>query len=345
MPRSLGSRVGIVVLLGLSAIDAAAGQYQRVGIIDFYGLRHVTEDRARAALEIREGDLLALDAADDAVARAERRLASLPGVVNARIERVCCAEGRSILYVGIEEQGAPTFRFRPAPRGRIRLPADVVQAGRDFDAALEDALRTGDTAEDHSSGHALMHYPRARAAQERFIAFADRDLKLLRDVLRHSSDPEHRARAAQILGYAGDKRAVVDDLVYAMADLSDAVRNAAMRALGIIAAFAARSPARAIRVPATPFVDRLNSPVWTDRNKASLALMELSANREPTLITALRERALASLIEMARWKYEGHARPAFLLLGRIAGWPEAEISAAWDRRDREGVIQAARKRR
>ena len=53
--------------------------------------------------------------------------------------------------------------------------------------------------------HALMHDPAARAIQQRFIAYAARDLSRLRDVLRHSRDAEHRALAAQVLGYAPNK--------------------------------------------------------------------------------------------------------------------------------------------
>ena len=75
-----------------------------------------------------------------------------------------------------------------------------------------------------------------------------------------------------------------------------------MRALYIIAGFASRSPGLKIRVPTKPFIRLLNSPVWSDLNKTSLALMELSANRDPVLLTSIREQALPSLVEMARWK-------------------------------------------
>ena len=59
----------------------------------------------------------------------------------------------------------------------------------------------------------------------------------------------------------------------------------------------------------------------------------------------LRERALPSLVEMARWKTLSHALPAFVLLGRIAGLPENQVQAAWTRGDRESVIAAATKKK
>jgi hypothetical protein len=81
----------------------------------------------------------------------------------------------------------------------------------------------------------------------------------------------------------------------------------------------------------------LNSPVWTDRNKSSLALLELSAARDPKLLEALRRDALTSLVEMARWKSDGHATPALMILARLAGLPDEAVKIS----DRERIISAA----
>jgi HEAT repeats len=258
---------------------------------------------------------------------------------------MCCTGGRTILFVGIEEQGSPALPFRSAPQGSIRLSDDVVQAGRDFDRAIRLAVLRGDAGEDDSKGHALVHDPTARAIQERFVVYATRDLRRLREVLHDSASEKHRSLAAEVLGYAPDKRAVIGELVYGMGDPSEEVRNNSMRALGIIGQFGSRLPALKIRVPTKPFVRLLNSLVWTDRNKASFALMELTGNRDPALFKNLRKQALRSLIEMARWKSDGHAIPAFWLLGRISGLPEDQIqAAASSRADRVAVIESALKR-
>ncbi len=79
-------------------------------------------------------------------------------------------------------------------------------------------------------------------------------------------------------------------------------------------------------------------PVWTDRNKASAALQTLSASRDAALLAGLRKDALRPLIEMARWKSEGHARPAFEILARMAGYSDEAAEAAWGRGERELVI-------
>ena len=91
------------------------------------------------------------------------------------------------------------------------------------------------------------------------------------------------------------------------------------------------------RIPYDPFIALLNSPVWTDRNKSSLALDDLSAARDPKLLEALRRDALTSLVEMARWKSEGHATPSLRILARIAGLPEEAVKIS----DRERIITAA----
>ena len=43
----------------------------------------------------------------------------------------------------------------------------------------------------------------------------------------------------------------------------------------------------------------------------------------------LKDRALDSMVDMARWKHLPHALPAFILIGRIHGVPEDEIQKAW----------------
>ena len=72
--------------------------------------------------------------------------------------------------------------------------------------------------------------------------------------------------------------------------------------------------------------------------------MELSEQRDSRLLGALRRRAIVPLIEMARWKSQGHATPALMILGRIAGQSDVAIRAALTGDEREGIINAALKR-
>jgi hypothetical protein len=161
--------------------------------------------------------------------------------------------------------------------------------------------------------------------------------------LRNSADAGHRALAAQIIAYTENKQEIVNDLVEAMKDPGEVVRNNAMRALWVMPEATHETTEQPIRIPGRPFIDMLNSVEWRDRNKSSMALLKITSVPSPTILSELRRRALASLIEMARWKTPGHAKAPFILLGRVAGYPESEINAAWEKSDHASFIEAATK--
>ncbi len=119
------------------------------------------------------------------------------------------------------------------------------------------------------------------------------------------------------------------------------MRANALRALAAVAVLARTDPELGLRVEPTWLIEMLNSIFWSDRYRAACALVNLTEDRNPRILDHIRERALASLIEMARWKALTHALPAFLLLGRVGGLPESEIHEAWERGEREKVIARA----
>src|SRR5262245_31941057 len=194
---------GLVAFALLLPVLEARAQNLRIGIVDFYRLQRVSAADARAVLTFKEGDTFDIsgDGPPPAVRESERRLSLLPGVLRAHVNIVCCDGGGAIAYVGVVEQDSPSLQFRRPPRGGVRLGDDLVRAGRDFSEASMAAVQRGDAADDTSNGHSLMHDPAARRIQEIFIGYA-RDPAPLRNVLRNSSDADHRALAAQILGYA-----------------------------------------------------------------------------------------------------------------------------------------------
>lgn len=344
--RAESKSIICVVALSLCAFLGAAeppDQAFPIGIIDFYGQSGVPVDRARAALTFKEGDTISFEGDEPPafIAASEARLAALPEVQRARINLVCCDNGGAIVYVGIEGRGSKLMSFRPAPKGDARLADDIVQAGDEFSKALTLAVERGDTTEDRSQGHALNHDTAMRAVQDRFIIYANRDFSKLRHVLRTSSSAGQRALAVQVLAYAADKAPVVDELVYGMGDPDERVRNNAMRALVVLSEMVPGSQRKAPPIPAAPFIKLLNSIVWSDRNKASLALDSLTRQRDPKLLEALRREAISPLVEIARWKSEGHALPGYFVLARIANYSDEVALDLLKRGGRETVIQAA----
>jgi len=299
----------------------------------------VPESKVRQALGVREGDPLPASKGD-----AEDRLAELQGVVESHLEAACCEAGKVILYVGIEEKGAPHFELHEFPDGDVTLPDEIKAAYRDFLEASREAVREGQDRDDLTHGHRLSANPGTRAAQEKFIPIANDHVAELRDVLKHSSDEDQRAAAAYMIGYSDKKSEIVDDLEYALRDPDAGVRINATRSLVALAVLARLDPSSSVKIAPTWFVEMLNSLSWSDRTQALMALQILTDNRDPAVLSELRQRALASLVEMARWKTLAHALPAYILLGRIAGLPEKDIEDSWSRGDRNAVILAASKK-
>jgi hypothetical protein len=118
-----------------------------------------------------------------------------------------------------------------------------------------------------------------------------------------------------------------------------------VQALLAFAVLARLHPELDLKVEPTWFIEMLNSLSWSDRNRALHALQVLTDKDDPSVLDQLRTRAMASLIEMARWKTLEHALPAYILVGRIAGMSDAAIQGAWSRGDRESVIAAAAKKK
>ncbi|MGH9672897.1 MAG: HEAT repeat domain-containing protein [Bryobacteraceae bacterium] len=326
-------------LLTLLVSVPLLAQAPRVGIIDFYGVRTLSEARLRQALAIREGDPLPKSKGDT-----ESAIELVPGVVHARLQAACCEDGKAVLYVGIEEKGALHYTYRLPPTGEVRLPEPIHEAYARFLTAAGAAARTGETGEDLTSGHSLMHNAACREIQQEFVTLAAAHQSKLREVLRTSEDEEHRAIAAYVLGYAKRKREVVDDLQYALQDPDDTVRNNAMRALGAITVLSLKGGEEDLKVEPTWLVEMLNSLVWADRHAAAVTLVTTTESRNAGVLALLRERSLAALVEMARWKHLPHSLPSFILLGRLGGLAEKEIQDAWSRLDRDGVIRKAERK-
>ncbi|MFN7999027.1 MAG: HEAT repeat domain-containing protein [Bryobacteraceae bacterium] len=325
-------------VLTLCALAAGAlySQAPRIGNIEFYGLHRVAEQKLLHALHIKTGDVLPPSKGD-----LEDELEKVSGVVLAHVEAVCCEGNRTTLFIGIEEKGAPHLAFRSPPSGDAVLPPEVVENYQKFLEAVRDAGRRGSTAEDLTNGHSLMADPTARELQMHFADYAGAHLPELRDVLRDSGEDEQRTMAAAIIGYAPNKKAVVNDLEYALQDPDESVRANSLRALNAIAVLARLQPGLGIHVSPTWFIEMLNSIVLSDRTRAAAALVTLTDKDANGALEQIRERALDAVVEMAQWNELKYALPAFILTGRLAGMTDAEIQKAWTAGNRQSVIDLA----
>jgi hypothetical protein len=309
-----------IVVLWL-ACGLALAQTPSVGIIDYYGVHKVPAAKLLQALGLRQGDPL-----PGSRSQLEERLGRVDGVVRARVEAVCCEGKNAILFVGIEERGAPRFEPRDPPKSGLVLPEDLSESY----AAYLDSYG--------ASARAQATDPELASLQERVGTLVKAHSKELGEVLRNSANAGQRAAAAHLIAIAPDKAAAARDLQYALLDADDDVRRNALRALAALAAFSVKHPEAEIRIAATWPVEMLNSMALDDRVGAMDLLLNLSDSRDPAVLALLRERAIASLAEMARWNSLAHALPAYILLGRAARVPEQEIQDSWSNGERDTRI-------
>jgi len=315
----------------------AAAQAPVIGDIDLYGLRKIAPERILSALKIHAGDRLPPSKGD-----MEDRLGEISGVVLARVEVVCCEGPRTTLFIGIEERGAPHAAFRSEPAAHAALPPELIGVYGQFLAAVGRAAARGNSNEDLSAGHSLMDDPEAWAFQQRFLELAPPRLNILRDVLRNSSEPDQRAVAAALIGYGPKKAALVDDLQYAIQDPDEAVRANAMRSLTAVAVLASKQPNLDLKISPTWLVELLHSIVLSDRVESVKALLAITeGSGAAAALDLVRERALAPVMEMARWKTPRYALPPFLLAGRLAGLSYVDTLQRWADGDRETVLARA----
>jgi len=327
-----------IILFFLSLIIAlwVNGQSDTIGIIEFYGTGNLNITDLRNKIAVKEGDAL-VQIDQEAIIK---NLKTLPGVKQTYVTTVCCDDkGRSVLFVGVSDKDAPPNPYNKTPTSNIELPKELVEASKKFNELMFEGIMKGESGEDRSQGHSLMNYAPAKAIQEKFIGYAEKYSTLLKNVLKNSSDADQRAMAAQLLAYAKDKNSIVDDLLYAVHDNDDAVRNNSTRALALIASYSANNPSLKIKnIPVEPFTKMMNSIVWTDWNKGSAVLLSLTEKKDEAIIKKIKEQALIPICQMANWKNPGHAMMGYLLLGRITGYSDEEIYKQFESENRNTFL-------
>ncbi len=331
----------LLLALHIGAATVPTDITPRIGSVEIYGARKVSLEKIKTALGAKPGDIP--PSREDA----EDRIDKLSGVLGSRIEATCCDDHKLILYIGIEERDSPRIEFHPAPGGDVKLPAFLSAAYTAFLDEVAGSLRGRNADEDLTQGYSLMADPDARNLQQSFVPAVAANLALVDRTVRESSDPEERAAAAYLLQYGprGPRttKVITDGLQYALRDSDDSVRHNAMQALRAVAVGAKLHPEQEVHLEPTWFVELLNSVVWSDRRGASEVLVDLTDSRDAEMLALLRERALPSVVEMARWHDLEHALPAFILAGRMAGYDEASIKREWLSGDHEALLKKAQK--
>ncbi len=305
----------LLCAIGLEARD-------RIAFIDFYGAKGMDTEAVRRALPFKEGD--ALDR-KNIKQQGHEAVMRITGSDATDVATICCdPQGDTYIFIGLPGKSSKKFVTNQAPNGAMRLSKELMALEARLEKAFDEAMRKGGDAvvEDDSQGYALVNDPKLRALQLELRAYAEKHEAELFGVAANCSDKDQRAYAVEALGYAQQSSRQIAALVQASRDSNDGVRNDATRALGVLLQ---SNTALAAQIPAATFIEMMMSGIWTDRNKSCSVLEPMSQGRDPKFLAQLRAEALDPLIEMARWRSDGHAACGKTVLARIAGAKEADV--------------------
>ncbi len=324
----------------LLLVQIAQSQTFEIGEVDLFGQTGLDESAIRSALTIHAGDKIKLGSYFAEKSKLENSVKQALGKPPTDVGLVLSDEqGKAMVFVGLPGPTVKAVTYRPVMHDHVVLPGDGLRL---YTSGLDRLMKVSATtalSEDDSRGYALFSDPGLKSIQLKMRSYALKSEEGVMAVLRLSPDPSQRQAAAMLLGYAGRSRRQLDGLADASLDSDETVRNNATRALIVISH---ADPSICGLLPNERFVDMLRSGIWTDRNKGGNLVEALTRSRNPKLLTLIRERALPSLIEMARWTNPPHASPARQILGRIAGIEERRLQELVTKGNVETILDALR---
>jgi hypothetical protein len=155
--------------------------------------------------------------------------------------------------------------------------------------------------------HCLLGFKNPKLAPylKKFNNAAIKERALILDTLNHDPSFERRAAAAFLIGHFQDPHEIISLLEPAISDKNEKVRNNVMR---VIAATMRKAKINDIDV--TPFLNALDSPYTTDRNKA-LSVLFTAADNQATKPVLLKKggETLVAILALQQpnnhdWAYE-----------------------------------------
>ncbi len=328
-----------LAVLALAGTLSLCAQAPRVSLIETYGQEKLSPERLVRLSGVRMGDPLPQSKQD-----VEQKIEASNDVVRAHVEGHCCHDDGIVLYLGVMEAGVRPFALHSPPAEDLQIPVKLELVYERLLRSLETAHERGVTAEDDSKGYPLSAFPAARRAQETLALLVDPYVEELGALLRRAADEQVRAAAVYMLAYSSNRRAVEGHLQFALRDFHPDVRQNALRTLELVRRVPGSGANAAAEISSTWLIEMLHSVTWADRVEASRMLVRLTESRPEGVLSTLEERSLTPLGQMAVWTTPEHAEAAYLLLGRIASLPEAEIRASFRAGDRSQVLDAIRKR-
>ena len=141
---------------------------------------------------------------------------------------------------------------------------------------------------------------------------ATQERSMILEALRSDPDPERRAAAAFLVGHFNDPHDIISILSSYVEDKDEKVRNNSMRVIG-----ATIGKAKIRDIDIRPFLNVLDSPISSDRNKALMVLRNV-AESHATHHLILQE-AGHTLLNLIRLKQPNNHDWAYQILKKVSG--------------------------
>ena len=155
-------------------------------------------------------------------------------------------------------------------------------------------------------------HPKLKPYLAKFNTGAVQERGFIIDTLNHDPDPERRAAAVFLIGHFLDPHEIISLLSSHISDKDEDVRNNVMR---VIATTMVKAKINTIDV--MPFLDALDSPYATDRNKALYVLFVASNDKKSQGV--ILQKGGAKLLSLARLKQPNNHYWAYGILKKISG--------------------------
>ncbi len=165
--------------------------------------------------------------------------------------------------------------------------------------------------------------PKLKPYLAMFNEGAIKDKKLILETLRHDKNAERRASAAFLVGYFKNPHEILSVLAPSVADKNEGVRNDVMRVIGSTV-----DKSKINDFDVRPFLDALDSPYVTDRNKA-LYVLNTAVDNVKSKKIVIKEGG-GKLLALMELKQPNNHDFAYIILKKISGkdFGSANV-AAW----------------
>lgn len=156
--------------------------------------------------------------------------------------------------------------------------------------------------------------PKSKPYLRLFNEAAVKQRALILETIKNDPDPQRRGAAVFLVGHFKNLQDLVEVLLPYVKDKDEGVRNNAMRVIGMSML---KAKTTHINIDVQPFIDLLDSPLDTDRNKALLVL--LAATPSPESRHAIQELGLDKLLAMLALTQPNNHDIAYQILKTVSG--------------------------